>query len=101
MFDALKEVLQQKKGVAWIVTGIVIVGNAILRKVAADYAMDPSAVYQFVIATSAYTVGQGVADHGKGAAEVNAKAQAAAAAVLAALPNPPSAITDAAPPAAG
>lgn len=70
MWQTLTEdALTSKKFLVWLATFIVVIGNHVLAKLAPGMEMDPSAVYAFVASASAYTVGQGIADHGKPATE--------------------------------
>lgn len=64
-----EDALTSKKFLVWLATVIIAFGNAVLARVAPGYEMDPALVWQLVATAAAYTVGQGIADHGKAATE--------------------------------
>lgn len=80
----IPKLLASKKLLVLLSTTIVLVGNKIVGHF--GYELDPTTVQYYVGLSIAYILGQGIADHGKGAAEVNAavleKAAASAKAPL-------------------
>jgi len=72
MLTAFKDLLASKKFIVMLVT----VAVAIASKLGLN--LDPDMLTQIIALASAYIVGQGIADHGKEAAKINAAAPAAA-----------------------
>lgn len=67
MPDVLRTALASKKFLAFLVTLVVVVGNAILKRFGLE--LDNEQVALIVGAGAAYILAQGVADHGKEAAK--------------------------------
>jgi hypothetical protein len=74
MWDAIKALLSQKKFIAALIAGAAWAAGRI------GWNIDPAQMTAAITPLLAYIIAQGVADHGKGAAEVKAEADAAAAA---------------------
>lgn len=74
-----EDALTSKKFQVWLATVVVAIGNAALKKFAPGVALDETTVAELIAAGSAYIVGQGIADHGKPAAEQQVQLGAAQA----------------------
>jgi hypothetical protein len=70
--QAIAEFLSSKKALAYLSLGVVVIGNKLVGHF--GYELDASQVALIVGAGAAYIVGQGLADHGKEAAAISAKA---------------------------
>lgn len=70
MPDVVREAFASKKFLVFLATVVIAGGNKLVAHF--GYEMDPALVNQIVGIAAAYIVGQGIADHGKAAAEINA-----------------------------
>lgn len=74
---AIYAILSSKKGVAFLSTVVFVLGNEVVKQF--GYSLDPLTVAEVVGSTAAYIVGQGIADHGKEKAKIEAQAAMMAA----------------------
>lgn len=65
--ELIKQLLASKKFIAMVITLICLTALKIFK-----VQLDPSTVAEFVAIISSYILGQGIADHGKEAARINA-----------------------------
>lgn len=75
MKDALIGMLSSKKGLVMLACGLMILMTPIAAKV--GYEIDEKQLLEFLGIAATYLVGQGIADHGKAAAEIHAETAAA------------------------